>query len=148
MGLDMYLHKKIYVGANHEFNKITGKIELYRDGKLINVNLSKVSEIVEDCGYWRKANHIHKWFVDNVQDGEDNCAEYYVSKEKLKDLLKLCKDSLENKDMAQQLLPTSSGFFFGSTDYDEYYYQDIEDTIKIIEPLIESDGDIYYHSSW
>jgi len=148
MGLDMYLYKKIYVGANYEFNKITGKIELYRDGKLINVNLSKVSEIVEDCGYWRKANHIHKWFVDNVQDGEDNCAEYYVSKEKLKDLLKLCKDSLENKDMAQQLLPTSSGFFFGSTDYDEYYYQDIEDTIKIIEPLIESDGDIYYHSSW
>lgn len=148
MGLDMYLRKKIYVGANYEFNKITGKIELYRDGKLINVNLSKVSEIVETCGYWRKANHIHKWFVDNVQDGEDNCVEYYVSKEQLKDLLKLCKDSLENKDKAQELLPTSSGFFFGSTDYDEYYYKDIEDTIKIIEPLIESDGEIYYCSSW
>lgn len=148
MGLDMYLHKKIYVGANYRHNKITGKIELYRDGKPINVDLNKVSEIVESVGYWSKANHIHKWFVDNVQDGEDNCTEYYVSKEQLKDLLKLCKDSLENKDKAQELLPTSSGFFFGSTDYDEYYYKDIEYTIKIIEPLIESDEEIYYSSSW
>lgn len=21
-----------------------------------------------EVGYWRKANHIHKWFVDNVQE--------------------------------------------------------------------------------
>ena len=24
---------------------------------------------------WRKANAIHKWFVDNVQDGVDDCGD-------------------------------------------------------------------------
>ena len=37
----------------------------------------------EEVGYWRKANQIHKWFVDNVQDGVDDCGEYKVTKEQL-----------------------------------------------------------------
>ena len=39
--------------------------------------------------YWRKANAIHGWFVDNIQDGVDDQNEYYVSKEKLEELKKL-----------------------------------------------------------
>ena len=31
------------------------------------------SRIIEQVGYWRKANQIHNWFVENVQDGEDDC---------------------------------------------------------------------------
>jgi hypothetical protein len=50
---------------------------------------------------------------------------------------------------AIELLPTQSGFFFGSTDYDEGYYQDIEDTVKILqEALSDPSGDYYYDSSW
>ncbi len=45
--------------------------------------LNKVTYIIEDCGYWRKANGIHAWFVQNVQEGEDDCKEYYVSQSKL-----------------------------------------------------------------
>jgi hypothetical protein len=51
-------------------------------------------------------------------------------------------------------LPTKSGFFFGGTEYNEYYYDDIKLTIKIITPLLkelEKDKnfpEIYYHSSW
>lgn len=51
-----------------------------------SLSISKKS-IIEEGIYWRKANQIHKWFVDNVQDGNDDCGRYYVSKDNLKNLL-------------------------------------------------------------
>lgn len=150
MGLDMYLTKQTYVGANYDHNKITGEIELYKDGKLIDVNLSRVTNINERVGYWRKANHIHKWFVDNCQNGVDDCKEYYVSIEQLKELLQRCKDVLQDIDLAVTLLPTTSGFYFGSDAYGESYIDDTKATIKIIEDILaeDIDGRYYYRSSW
>ena len=58
---------------------------------------------------------------------------------------------INNKAQPEALLPTTSGFFFGSTNYDEMYMSDIRDTIEIIDralELNESDWDIYYRSSW
>ena len=109
--------------------------------------------VMEQVGYWRKANQIHQWFVDNVQDGEDDC-DYHneVTKECLEDLLCICQQVLDNHDLAYELLPTQSGFFFGGTEYDEYYFDDIKDTIEIIKNVLETtDFDkemIYYVSSW
>ena len=103
-----------------------------------------------NCAYWRKANQIHNWFVENVQDGEDNCSEYYVSKEQLKELLNACKIAYNNKD-PKELMPRE-GFFFGGTDIDEYYWLDIKDTIEQIERLTKlpefDDLSFYYQSSW
>jgi len=171
MGLDSYLKKKIYVGANYDHRKITGKITIKQDGRPINVNFKRVSEITEDVGYWRKANHIHKWFVDNCQDGEDDCREAYVSKDQLIELLETCKKVMKTKptkitkkskkvdvtvkgetdETAEDLLPTQSGFFFGGTEIGDYYYETIKDTIEIIEPLLKELSDVdsvYYQSSW
>lgn len=91
MGLDMYLNKRIYVGANYEHNKITGVIDLKKDGKTIQVDLKKVTNIEEQLAYWRKANQIHQWFVTNVQEGKDDCGDYDVSPEQLKELVDLYK---------------------------------------------------------
>ena len=76
------------------------------------------------AGYWRKANQIHGWFVENVQNGVDECKKTYVPKEKLIELKELCEDLLHTKDKqkAQELLPATSGFFFGSTDTNDKYY--------------------------
>lgn len=154
MGLDMYLHKRIYVGADYDHRKVTGNIEVFSDGKPIKVNFKRVSEITEKVGYWRKANAIHKWFVDNIQEGKDDCGDYYVSEDDLQKLLSVCKTVWENKTLAAELLPPKSGFFFGGTEIDEYYFQDIKDTIEIIESILSEkegeyiNGDIYYHSSW
>lgn len=87
MGLDMYLDKEIYIGAEHDFDEICGEIALTRKGNKIPINFKKVKSIIEEGIYWRKANQIHKWFVDNVQDGNDDCGRYWVSKDKLKNLL-------------------------------------------------------------
>lgn len=108
--------------------------------------------IVDNVGYWRKANEIHNWFVENVQCGKDDCGSYKVDKQMLLDLLDVCEIVLYNPDNAEELLPTRSGFFFGSTDYDEWYFHDIKYTIETIKNVIKETDfdtqDIYYSSSW
>lgn len=109
--------------------------------------------IIENVGYWRKANAIHNWFVNNVQDGVDDCAFHdEVTKENLEELRDICHEVLCDPDMAEALLPTQGGFFFGSTVYDEWYIDDLKKTIDIIDKVLETtDFDtqmLYYVSSW
>ena len=61
MGLDMYLYKKTYIGANYDHRKVKGEINLtYGDNNNpFKINIDRVSEISEQVAYWRKANQIH-----------------------------------------------------------------------------------------
>jgi len=174
MGLDQYLSKKHYIGAHYEHRKITGEINIKEDGEPLDINFNQVSEITERVGYWRKANQIHQWFVQNVQDGVDECQESWVPNDDIKELLALCeivvsalddnnmitiekKDTWSdkpytvevyaNQDEVIDLLPTSQGFFFGDDNIDKYYKQDLQDTIEILTPLVDCDQ-IYYQASW
>lgn len=56
----------------------------------------------DEVGYWRKANAIHKWFVDNVQNGEDDCDDYSVSKELLEELLNDCYTVLGRSELVEK----------------------------------------------
>jgi len=147
MGLDMFLSKKIYVGANYDFENVKATVHITKNGVPIDINPKKIKYIVEEQAYWRKANQIHKWFVDNVQGGDDDCKPYEVSGEQLLELVKLCKKVLKKKELAEELLPTQEGFFFGSTDYNEGYYQDLIDTIKQLKD-VNKDYWYTYQSSW
>lgn len=109
--------------------------------------------IMQQVANWRKANAIHEWFVENIQDGEDDCRYHReVTESDLEKLLETCKAVLKDIGKAEELLPTQSGFFFGSTDYDQWYFDDIKYTIEQIEQVLkETDFDIYaiyYCSSW
>lgn len=182
MGLNMYLRKEIYIGANYNHNGITGVIDIQKNGEKIPIKLNEVNAIRCEAIYWRKANQIHKWFVDNVQDGEDDCGEYEVSKEKLKELYDLCCEVLDkaevergvitvgtryengeaipmteegnvitNAEELSLILPTASGFFFGSTNYDQYYLEDIRYTKERLEELLnDTQPNVHYNyrSSW
>jgi hypothetical protein len=151
MGLDMYLNKKTYVKQwDHQSPEEKYEVVVTKGGKPVEaIKASRVKYIEEEVGYWRKANQIHKWFVDNIQDGVDNCGDYYVDKSDLETLLDICKKVKADHSLAESLLPSASGFFFGGTDYDEWYYNDIDNTISILEEALE-DGhsDYYYTSSW
>ena len=57
-------------------------------------NSDTKSEAFTEVGFWRKANHIHNWFVVNCQDGVDECQETEISKENLEELLSICKKVL------------------------------------------------------
>jgi len=149
MGLDMYLKGKKYVSPYSDNKLYTELNQLTKE-----MGFSFPATLIEfQAGYWRKANHIHKWFVENVQEGVDDCKEYYVSLDTFKVLLETCKTVLNDHSQAEKLLPTESGFFFGSTEYDEFYYKDIKNTIDIIEPLVSNpdntkDLSFYYQAPW
>jgi hypothetical protein len=99
----------------------------------------------QEVGYWRKANAIHKWFVVNVQKGRDECQRSKVSYKKLMTLKELCTTVLQTKNAA--LLPPQAGFFFGSTEIDEYYFEELKQTLDILQK-IEPNVDYYYQASW
>ena len=150
MGLDMYLEKRTYV-RQWDFQKPEEQynVEVTKGGEPANIKSERVTHVCEELGYWRKANQIHNWFVQNVQDGVDNCGEYAVSKADLQSLLDICLAVKLDHSQAEELLPSASGFFFGNTDYDEFYYGDIEHTIVILkEALSDTNADYYYSSSW
>ena len=86
--------------------------------------------------YWRKSNQIHQWFVQNVQGGKDNCDEYSVSLDQLKLLSKTIEPALVSTAAASELLPTTEGFFFGSQEYDQYYFEDLKTTKTQIDKII------------
>jgi len=109
----------------------------------LDMFLTRVSDKTE-VAYWRKANQIHNWFVENVQNGNDDGGTYEVSGHKLKELVDLCKEVMQSKEKAEELLPTREGFFFGSTDYDEYYFGDVKRTIEKLENINEHETYEYY----
>lgn len=149
MGLDMYLSKKIYVGAEYCDKPVT--VIVKKGDEEIKVCPEKVSYIIETAAYWRKANAIHNWFVNNAQDGADDCREYDVSREQLKELLKLCRKIAKNHEKAAELLPAIVGYCIGDTEYDEYYYLDIDDTIRKLSQVLKNstkDNEFTYRSSW
>jgi hypothetical protein len=150
MGLDMYLNKRTYV-QQWEHNKPEEQysVEVTKGGKPTKIDPKKVKYIIEEAGYWRKQNQIHRWFVENIQNGTDDCGEYYVSKADLETLLGLCEKVKADNSLADELLPGASGFFFGGTEYDEWYFGGIDNTIEILKEALEDEnGEYLYSSSW
>lgn len=131
MGLDMFLDGVNYIHPKFDENR----------------NLIEKRKIVKTLELdWRNAKQIHKWFVNNVQYGEDDCHSYQVTENDLKDLLKVCEEvfNSNNTVKARNLLPSSYP-------YDKYYFEEIEYTIKELKRILKY-ADIYdwfeYKSSW
>ena len=154
MGLDMYLYtnsKKLSEEVNSD------EVDLER-----SFNTPRGIAI-----YWRKANAVHKWFVDHVQDGNDDCRPYDVTVERLAELHDTCVKVLDSTELvehgttdvydletnkmvqkplqvladdsvARELLPTQSGFFFGDTAYDMWYWWDVERTAEKLGKILDS----------
>ena len=153
MGLDMYLERRHYIGATYEHREVTGAVDIRVRGIRVPIRLEKLSTISEQVGYWRKANAVHNWFVQNIQNGNDDCGEYECCTEHLEDLKAECQKALDGDPDTMQPV---SGFFFGSTDKDEYWREDLQDTINIINQVVEEHSSFpdevkpyyVYRASW
>ena len=150
MGLDMYLTAKRYLSKyNPEDAKLRELVSAIDFGFP-----GEVEQISFEAMYWRKANAIHRWFVREEQEGVDNCAEYNVDTETLAELRDICNKVLVDPSKADELLPPQSGFFFGSTDVDEWYLEQLKYTVDRLDVLLElpqvKEHNIafYYSSSW
>lgn len=148
----MYLRRHTYVGE-HIFDKNVSKPKIKVEG----VDASKVTYVIEEAIYWRKANAIHNWFVNNAQDDSDNGSNYRVSREILQELYNDVDDLLKKKDSknilekVHSVLPRASGFFFGSTEVDEHYWETLEFTRDELKEILDRKDDMseyYYHASW
>lgn len=185
MGLDMYLRTRRYVGGwsfSGDRNEYERLVELFgMQDAIIEESSSAFVEFT--IGYWRKANHIHAWFVENCQDGIDECQPTEISRDKLRALRDVCLRILSSTELvdgqvhagtvyskdhpqgavrmeegkivadprvANDLLPTQEGFFFGSVDYDEWYWEDLKRTVEIIDKALDlpRDWSFIYQSSW
>jgi len=101
--------------------------------------------------YWGKANAIHRWFVLNVQGGEDDCKMYKVTYEQIEDLLKVIKKVLDSEELAEECLPSCEGFFFGDTEYNEWYFQYLKKTYDTLTEKLKGyskKNKFNYWSSW
>ena len=98
-------------------------------------------------GYFRKVNCVYRYFEDKLTDETA-----WVTKDECEDIVKRCSAVLENPDLASELMPTRSGFFFGSTEYDKYYFSDLKDVRKQFKSFIKyfkTDDDlVFIHMSW
>lgn len=98
-------------------------------------------------GYFRKVNCVYRYFEDKLTDETA-----WVTKDECEDIVKRCSAVLENPDLASELMPTRSGFFFGSTEYDKYYFSDLKDVRKQFKSFIKyfkTDDDlVFINMSW
>lgn len=145
MGLDMMLKASRHASKYRDKDLMDRVLEL--------TSVTRYSESIDvsvEVLYWRKANAIHGWFVDNVQQGADDCRDTHVTRDKLAQLRDLCAETLVTRD--SDLLAPRGGFFFGSAAVDEYYWEDIERTrdelTKILQDPDLKNWDFYYCSSW
>jgi hypothetical protein len=84
----------------------------------------KNQEEFSEVGYWRKSNQIREYFASYIpEQANENIDELIVTESMIDELENRILSCLlsESTEVAEDLLPTSSGFFFGGTDYDHYY---------------------------
>ena len=75
--------------------------------------------------------------VKNYANGKDDCRKIYLDVEDVEKLLEVCKEVAADHSKAPNLLPTQEGFFFGCTDYDDWYFKDVEYTIDLLQKVIK-----------
>jgi hypothetical protein len=147
MGLDMYLtaRRSLYRDGDKAIAETIGQLDISTHGM-------RVTGVECEAMYWRKANAIHRWFVENVQDGIDDCREHMMEPEQLNELVDACKEALAHRDKAADVLPPTGGFFFGSTDLDDWYWDSLQTTVDGLTKVLENPEllkwDFYYQSSW
>ena len=98
---------------------------------------------------FRKVNFLFKFFEDKI--GDRNPTTIEVTTDDLCELRDRCSKVLTDHTLAEELLPTCSGFFFGSTEYNKDYFKDVLQVLDVCESLLKQpldDGERYELYVW
>lgn len=97
--------------------------------------------------YNKIMSEIEKDFFGFVEKNTDICLDDYRGKSYYIEL-----DEFTKQNLLGNILPTTSGFFFGSTDYDEWYFKDVEDVrnkfSKLLDEIDWGNETLYMHCWW
>jgi len=162
MGLDQYLTAKKYVSKWDYSGGFDSKVITQEFQDLLPMDTPDITKygqfagitVEYPVGYWRKANAIHNFFVQNVGEDVDDCREMWVDRDVLVELRSRCDDVIKadnTEEMAQEVgLETVSGFFFGDTEYGEWYKEDLKLTIEICDFVLAlpEEYSFHYQASW
>ena len=139
MGLDQYAYAASKAGAKDEFYE-----EKYQR------NNKEAHDSTTELAYWRKHPNLQGWMEnlwvekgkpgveDNVNEGMFNGIELELT---FDDIVRLEKDIMNNN------LPSTSGFFFGNDADDYYKNQDLEFVYEAKSRLFLGQK-VFYNSSW
>lgn len=168
MGLDMFLNRKRYSHTNEKGNRVYSEeevgywrkanqihnyiVEHFANGEdncqPIGLDLKDLENLLDVCEKVRKSitlvdGKLVQSYTFNAQGEKEY---HYIDGKVIKDT-----------SICEELLPTCSGFFFGNTDYNEWYVQDIDYTIDLLKKLIKEEkelnkqgiyNDFIYEASW
>ena len=148
MGLDISFFKlksrsRIKKHLKEHLNRITYSLAVFWEELDKDYQNNQLTKLM----YFRKINFIVAYYQDQLI--EDSIA--VLTKKDLESLLEATEAVLEDPSNASNILPTTSGFFFGSTNYDEYYFEDVKyvnESLKKALKKIKDTDIIYLDCSW
>ena len=148
MGLDVYFIKE----KKSDWNKVNF------GGSKKTVSGDGYESKGENIAHFRKVNFLVKFF-----NYTENCSYRLVTRSEIESLRKNCLKlarfepckvqfsifnnfrsapemtySKDAKKIASETLPTMEGFFFGSTDYDEHYFEQIKEVLVFTDYALEN----------
>lgn len=121
MGLDIYFYRVSGVDKDLFLNSDDGIIEILN---------------TEEDVYFRKANFLYSYFAEYIDPVNQWCVVSKRDIENLRDVCKFVADNRGDENIAKVRLPTRAGLFFGSTEYDDRYYDSIEWCYKHMDDLL------------
>ena len=161
MGLDMYLNVEFEAPAYERTDDSCNEAESFKDTvDALGLPSSFKAEtefrwytVRLPYAYWRKDNAVHKYIVDNFANGKDECQEIELTTEGVKEFVEVLKKVIategKEKDLTcRKLLPTASGCFFGSTDYDDWYFNGLKYTLERFESLLKYTKEVSDPAKW
>ena len=162
MGLDQYLTAKKYVSKWDYSGGFDSRVITQEFQDLLPMDTPDITKygqfagitVEYPVGYWRKANAVHNFFVQEVGEDVDDCREMFVHRDVLVELRSRCSDVLKadnTEEMAKEVgLETVSGFFFGDTSYDDWYKEDLKLTVEICDFVLAlpEEYSLHYQASW
>ena len=143
---DIFSHMADFTKYEWKYSKMMEDVKSLDEVKDFFINFETFYYADSDV-YFRKVNFVYRYFSDKL---EDECC--FADKNDIEELISRCDKVLADHSLAEELLPTTSGFFFGSTDYDEWYFKDVENCKKQMEDLLskynEETDVIFFVMSW
>ena len=100
----------------------------------------------KEVAYFRKVNFLLPFF-----EYCEDCSRLEIDDYKIDELLFKCKQVLEDHSLAETLLPTQGGFFFGNTEYNDWYFEDVKEVYDKFSEIAEdfnSDEDMLVMVCW
>ncbi|UUX33101.1 hypothetical protein [Fundicoccus culcitae] len=147
MGLDMYLTKKASVDLAKDAD--CNEVIVFSNGEIekhVPEDEDKTHNVELYGAYWRQANWVHHWFVENVQGGNDNCQPYEVEEKQVVELLEIVNKLLDTyyfdekkaERLAKRLLPpVACGAIFNHMQMDGIYWSILFETQRELNRILE-----------